>query len=98
MTGPHCSLCAPVAFVARRLAGKHFAHPDYGPVGPVDVTEVSVEESENGSDFSHAVPVVTLSTEIARPPQVLYCPTPALTSVSEKDLAVALEVALKYTR
>ena len=94
VTGPQCSLCAPVAFVARRLAGRLFSHPDYGPV---DVSEVSVEEGGVGSfDFRHAVPVVTLSATTTRPPQVLYCPTPALTSVSEARLAAAVETALKY--
>ena len=94
LCGPPMLPGAPVAFVARRLAGRLFSHPDYGPV---DVSEVSVEEGGVGSfDFRHAVPVVTLSATTTRPPQVLYCPTPALTSVSEARLAAAVETALKY--
>jgi hypothetical protein len=46
--------------------------------------------------LGHAVPVVTAATRGGKAPQVVYCPTPAHTSVEEKRLAKALAAALKY--
>ena len=84
VTGAHCPLCAPVAFVSRRVAAA--AHR----------VEYRAEENSDAR-LGHAVPVVTAATRPGAPQVVVYCPTPAHTSVEEKRLAKALAAALKYT-
>jgi len=76
-TGLNCTLCPPVTFVAAKIARQQ---------------ELPLfHELQTEKDFIHAIPVVSLGT------QILYAPTPAQLSVNETTLIAAVLAAQKYS-